>query len=123
METFKMVYELKKRHEKTWRGESEPYWFARLVEEIGELGGALVGNHEHTPDYELSQIAAIVLNWLEMRAGNKGDYRRARGVVPWREGDPKPEEVIAKGRGRRVGDADSDTDDLTAGPTAHPAST
>ena len=39
---------------------------------------------------------------------NPGDYKRARGVVPWKEGDPPPERRIAKGRGRKVGDADGD---------------
>lgn len=76
------AFRLKYQHRTTWRGESESYWFARLVEEVGELGGALVGNHNDTPDHELSQIAAIALNWLEMRAPNTGDYTRARGVIP-----------------------------------------
>lgn len=43
---------------------------------------------------------------LDGEPENTGDYRRARGVVPWEIGDPKPEEVIAKGRGRKAGDAD-----------------
>ena len=61
------VTRLKVKHAKTWREEPETYWFRRLVEEICELSDALDGTHEHTPDVELMQIAAICLNWLEMR--------------------------------------------------------
>lgn len=35
-----------------------------LVEEVEELAGALVGNHEHPPELELIQIGGIVINWL-----------------------------------------------------------
>jgi len=50
-----------------WRDKDESYWFARLAEEFGELGGSLVGNHVGPVDHELRQIAAICLNWLDMR--------------------------------------------------------
>jgi hypothetical protein len=58
---------LKDKHRKTWRDKPESYWLARLVGEVGELAGALVGDHDDSPDWELQQIAAICLNWLEMR--------------------------------------------------------
>ena len=32
----------------------------------------------------------------------EGDYRRARGAVPYREGDPMPEDIIARNRGHDV---------------------
>ena len=35
-----------------------------LVEEVGELAAALAGDHQHPPDWELRQIAAIALHWL-----------------------------------------------------------
>lgn len=79
MDIVKMVYELKKKHETTWREKPESYWFARMVEEVGELAGALKGTHEHTPDWELSQIAAICLNWLEMRVDLRASDDPARG--------------------------------------------
>ena len=39
--------------------------FAMLLEEVNELALALEGNHEHPPEYELTQIGGIVLNWLQ----------------------------------------------------------
>ena len=62
------VWDLQSEHVNTWRDKAEWYWFARFSEEVGELGGALVGNHEGPVEWELSQVAAIALNWLDMRA-------------------------------------------------------
>lgn len=66
-ETIKAVIRLKKKYEEYWRDKPESYWFAKLIQECGELGSSLVGDHGDTPDHELEQIAAICLNWLEMR--------------------------------------------------------
>jgi hypothetical protein len=66
-DVIQTVINLKEKHKATWRDKPEAYWLARLVEEIGELASALVGHHEHSPDYELRQIAAICMNWLEYR--------------------------------------------------------
>jgi len=65
------VWDLQTKHVNTWRDKAEWYWFARFSEEVGELGGALVGNHEGPVEWELSQIAAIALNWLDMRAATE----------------------------------------------------
>lgn len=65
--SVEFVLALKEQHKETWRDEEESYWLARLMQEVGELGSSLVGDHEDSPDWELSQIAAICLNWLEMR--------------------------------------------------------
>lgn len=54
-------------HNDKWRDDPDSYWFARLVEEVGELGGSLVGNHDDPPEWELKQIATICMNWLDMR--------------------------------------------------------
>ena len=62
------VLKLKQVHSGTWQSESESRWLGGLIEEVGELASALENTHEHTPDYELTQIAAICLNWLEYRA-------------------------------------------------------
>jgi hypothetical protein len=59
--------ELKEQHKATWRNKPEWYWFISLLEEFVELGLSLVGLHKDPPDLELRQIAAICLNWLEMR--------------------------------------------------------
>lgn len=61
------LQKLIKKHNKTWRNKPETYWFQRLVCEVGELGGSLAGEHKHLPDWELTQIAAICINWLKMR--------------------------------------------------------
>lgn len=60
-------------HRETWRDRAETYWLAGLVEEVGELASALNGRHEHDPEYELRQIAAIAMNWLHMRAIREAD--------------------------------------------------
>jgi hypothetical protein len=62
------VLELKSQHAHTWRDKPEDYWLARLMAEVGELAGALVGDHDDEPEWELTQIAAICINWLELRA-------------------------------------------------------
>ena len=66
-EVLDAVLALKEQHSITWRLRPEPYWCARLMQEVGELAAALVNDHEHSPDWELTQIASICLNWLEMR--------------------------------------------------------
>lgn len=61
------VIHLRRDHIKTWRDKDDMYWLARLIEEVGELGASLVGDHNDTPEWELTQISAICINWLEMR--------------------------------------------------------
>lgn len=68
MNTTEQVLQLKQQHIETWRDKPESYWFARLTQEVGELGSSLVGDHDDPPERELKQIAAICLNWLEYRA-------------------------------------------------------
>ena len=64
------VIGLRDEHAQTWRNMPEDYWYSRLVQEVIELGLAMDGRHIDTPDWELTQIAAICLNWLEMRKSN-----------------------------------------------------
>ena len=61
------VYDLAETHKDTWHGEGDDRWLQGLVEEVGELASALAGRHEHSPEYELRQIAAISINWLAER--------------------------------------------------------
>lgn len=61
------VLKLKEQHKGTWRNKPSWFWYLSLFEEIIELTFALVGLHRHSPDTELAQIAAIALNWLELR--------------------------------------------------------
>jgi hypothetical protein len=41
------------RYSTHWRDKPEGYWLARLMEEVGELAAASVGDHQHLPDDEL----------------------------------------------------------------------
>lgn len=67
-ESTKRVLQLKERHSVTWRDRADDFWYYRLGEEFGELGASLAGDHKDSPDWELEQIAAICLNWLEKRS-------------------------------------------------------
>ena len=56
----------KERHKTTWRdGRGECRWFLSLLEEVCELGLAILGLHKDTVQHELIQIAAICMNWQE----------------------------------------------------------
>lgn len=48
------------------------------MQEVGELAGSLVGDHEGPPEWELRQIVAICINWLDMRCGELAKQRAAR---------------------------------------------
>lgn len=48
----------------TWHDRDVNYWFKALVEEVGELGAALNGEHAHPPATELVQIGAIAIGFL-----------------------------------------------------------
>lgn len=65
-----------------WREKPESYWLARLMEEIGELAGTLVGDHDDPTDLELTQIAGICINWLEMRLPGPGPTEAIRALLP-----------------------------------------
>ena len=56
---------LKKRFAGAWLDRSDYYWFARLVQEVGELGGSIAGDCEDPLEWELAQIASLALNWLD----------------------------------------------------------
>ena len=52
------------RHINTWADKPDCYWFYHLSQEVGELGSSLADDHEHSPEYEMAQIASICINWL-----------------------------------------------------------
>jgi hypothetical protein len=72
-EIQRRVIDLQEQHRDTWRDRPESYWLARLLEEFGELGASLANDHEHPPEWELMQIAAICINWIDMRANNSAN--------------------------------------------------
>jgi NTP pyrophosphatase (non-canonical NTP hydrolase) len=41
------------------------YWLAILVEEVGEVGRALVEGNAYQMKKELVQVAAVIVAWLE----------------------------------------------------------
>jgi len=67
LDVIKLVAGLKDTHRHTWRNQSEQRWLHGLLEETYELSGALIGKHAGPVEFELLQIAAICLNWIEMR--------------------------------------------------------
>src|SRR3990167_4122616 len=67
MDVAKSVIELKENHSQMWRDKSQLYWAMGLLEEVAELIGALLGIHRGPVDWELMQISAICMNWIEMR--------------------------------------------------------
>lgn len=77
-EAWRQVFELQAKYSTHWRLNDETYWLARFMEEVGELAGALVGNHVGPVEWELSQIAAIALNWLDMRADRARAAKEAK---------------------------------------------
>ena len=70
------VLALKNEHPHIWKGASEVYWYYKLLKELRELRLVLTKPHKHTTDHVLKQIAAICLNWLEMRVAETPDGRR-----------------------------------------------
>jgi len=61
------VLMLARHHSNAWRGRRQLKWVLGLCEEVIELLLSLCGLHKGPPDWELQQIAAIAMNWLEMR--------------------------------------------------------
>jgi hypothetical protein len=66
-DTLAEVMALAIEHTGTWREEPESYWLAQLHEEMSELTLVLHGKQEGPLEWELRQIAAICINWLDMR--------------------------------------------------------
>lgn len=61
------VIVLRRMYAHHWRNKSDWYWAFALCEEVIELLGALIGIHAGPVEWELKQIAAICINWLELR--------------------------------------------------------
>lgn len=62
-----MTMALRERYATHWRDKPEAYWLDRIHQEVSELHLTLDGQHSGPVDLELSQIASIRFNWLEMR--------------------------------------------------------
>lgn len=79
MDVAKSVVALKEKHCKTWRDKSQLYWAVGLLEEVVELIGALLGLHKGPVEWELMQISAICMNWIELRNPQSLPTQRAGG--------------------------------------------
>jgi hypothetical protein len=68
-----MIYNCAEDHRDTWRDKPDRFWYLGLLEEVAELGLALLGWHKHpypdddTVDWELRQIGSIAMNWIRKR--------------------------------------------------------
>ena len=67
-----LVLTLKRRYSDQWRDMDDVYWLGRLLQEVSELALSLAKSHEHMPDHELAQIAAIAMNWIDLRGMDVG---------------------------------------------------
>lgn len=62
---------LRRQHLRTWRDKPIWYWVLRLLEEVAELVLSLAGLHKGPPRWELTQIAAICINFIEVLTERK----------------------------------------------------
>ena len=77
------IIKLVKEHSQTWRDRPETYWFARFVEEVGNLGCSIFGEHwsERAADEVLARIASICINWLDMRQNRRETEQQFTFIV------------------------------------------
>ena len=61
-------------HDNVWQNKDDLYWLAGLIEEVGELAEALIGDHEHLPVEELMQIGGIAVNWISRELRTPDGY-------------------------------------------------
>jgi hypothetical protein len=61
------VIKLANEHAETWQDKPDSYWLARLLQEVGELGSALVDDHDDPVEWELLQVASIAINFARKR--------------------------------------------------------
>lgn len=67
-----ILHEAKYNDAGKWHDKPLSYWFQALAEEVGELGAALNGEHEHPPELELKQISAIAIGMMRQIDRLKG---------------------------------------------------
>ena len=65
MKASKNLIDRANRHNSYWLDKDDHYWFERLSQEVGEIGGTIAGDHEGPLELELEQVAGICLNWLK----------------------------------------------------------
>ncbi len=73
---IEQIISLKYEHAETWRDKSDWFWLLGLCEEVIELGLSMLGLHKGPTDWEITQIAAIAMNWLEKRQQVEQDKKK-----------------------------------------------
>lgn len=61
------VIRMRNKYKDYWKDKSDWYWFFRLLLELLELAGSLLKIHKDPPEWELTQIASICINWLHKK--------------------------------------------------------
>lgn len=74
--------DVEKRKGSAWRGESLEWLFARLVEEVGELAGALASGHGD-PEDECCDVGAIAMMVRSAIARDRGNQEEQHGDLPF----------------------------------------
>ena len=82
----------------TWAGRDESYCCLEHAQQIQGIAQAMGYYVQLIPLSEEEQMKASCSQ--EMRA-NAAAYRKARGVLPWKDGDELPEDMIRRSRGGR----------------------
>jgi len=67
-----LIWNFAEEHRETWQDKGKWHWYFGLVEEVLELGLALLGIHKHnrwerpdeTVQHKLAQVGSIAINWL-----------------------------------------------------------
>jgi hypothetical protein len=65
------VYRLSDKYKFYWHHKSNLYWAWRLLLEVFELFGSLIGVHKDPIKWELIQISSICINWMYKISNNK----------------------------------------------------
>jgi hypothetical protein len=85
------IYNCAEDHRDVWQDRPDWFWYLGLLEEVAELGLALLGWHRHphpdfdTVDWELRQVGSIAMNWIRKRDRVAGICHR-RAAPPAGEG-------------------------------------
>jgi len=61
------------RYSTYWRDKSDWYWLWRVLQELAELIGVMLGIHKDTTRWEKKQIASIMINWIDKNDGEAAD--------------------------------------------------
>lgn len=66
---LQLIMEERARQDEKWgeQNHGQLYWLGILVEEVGELAKALIEGKDDEAGKELTQVAAVAVQWMEAR--------------------------------------------------------